>query len=192
MTTPTGKENAAERYLIDKSSSKFTVRAFASGMLSAFGHSPTFAIRKFEGEAEFSPGDPGACSLRLQVEANSLEVMDDIKSKDRQEIESTMNQEVLESAKYPAITFESSRAAVSRLGEARYQVSLNGNLTLHGLTRPAVIPAQVTHMGDMLRAGGEFTILQTNFGIKLVNVAGGVLKVKDELKFVFDIVARKD
>jgi hypothetical protein len=44
---------------------------------------------------------------------------------------------------------------------------------------------------DMLRAYGEFSILQSNYGIPLVSVAGGTLKLKDELKFTFDIVARK-
>jgi polyisoprenoid-binding protein YceI len=179
------------RYLIDKSSSKFTVRAFATGMLSALGHNPTFAIRNFEGEIEFSPDAPEAASLHLKVKADSLEVMDDIKNKDRQEIESTMNQSVLENEKYPEISFGTTSVSASKLGEGRYQASLNGNLTLHGVTRPTVIPSQVNLLGDMLRAGGEFSILQTNFGITLVSVAGGAMKLKDELKFVFDIVARK-
>ena len=190
MTAP-AITNATVRYLIDRSSSKFTVRAFATGMLSALGHSPTFAIRKFEGEVEFSADAPEANSLRVAVEADSLEVMDDIKSQDRQEIESTMNQSVIETAKYPSITFEARGASVEKLGEGRYRANLSGSLTLHGITRPVVIPVLMTQMGDMLRAGGEFSLSQTDFGITLVSVAGGTLKVKDELKLAFDIVARK-
>jgi len=178
-------------YLIDKSSSRFTVRAFATGMLSSFGHSPTFAIRNFEGEIQFSPEDLSTASLRVMARADSLEVMDDIKSKDRQEMESTMNQSVLESAKFPEIAYATMSASVTTLGEGRYQANLNGNLSLHGVTRPTAIPAQVTLMNDLLRAGGEFSLLQTNFGIALVSVAGGTLKLKDELKVVFDIVARQ-
>ena len=61
---------------------------------------------------------------------------DDISSKDRREIESTMNQKVLESAKYPEIVFESTKASVNKLGEGRYQVNvISGNLSLHGVTR---------------------------------------------------------
>ena len=44
---------------------------------------------------------------------------------------------------------------------------------------------------DSLRANGEFTIRQTDYRIKLVSVAGGALKLKDELKFTFDIVANR-
>ena len=134
-------------------------------MLSTLGHSPTFAIRNFQGELEFSPEWPEASSLSVEVNADSLEVMDDIKTKDRQEIETTMNQKVLDTAKYPSIAFVTISASASQLGENRYQANLNGNLTLHGITRPTAIPAQVTLLGDMLRAGGEFSLLQTDFGI---------------------------
>jgi polyisoprenoid-binding protein YceI len=178
-------------YLIDKSSSKFTVRAFATGMLSSLGHSPTFAIRDFDGDLEFSPDALNQTSLRIHVKADSLEVMDDIKNKDRQEMESTMNQRVLEIAKYPDIEFASTSIAATQLGEGRYQANLNGTLALHGVSRPVTIPTQVTLMGDMLRAGGEFPLSQSNFGIAPVSVAGGTLKLKDEIKFAFDIVARK-
>jgi polyisoprenoid-binding protein YceI len=178
-------------YGIDKSSSRFTVRAFATGMLSSLGHSPTFAIRDFDGDLDFSPEALNATSLRIHVRADSLEVMDDIKSKDRQEIESTMNQRVLETAKYPQIEFASTGVAVNQLGEGRYQANLNGSLTLRGVSKPVTIPTQVTLMGDMLRAGGEFPLLQSNFGIAPVSVAGGTLKLKDEIKFAFDIVARR-
>ena len=35
------------RYRIDPGRSRFTVQAFATGLLSAFAHSPTFAVRDF-------------------------------------------------------------------------------------------------------------------------------------------------
>jgi polyisoprenoid-binding protein YceI len=182
---------AVGHYLLDKSASRFTVRAFASGMLSALGHSPTFAIRDFAGEAGFDPVALDQASLRVQVRADSLEVMDEIKSKDRKEMESIMNQTVLESSKYPAIVYESSGTSAEQLGEGRYKVAVKGNLSLRGVTRGLPVTAQVTINGDILRAYGEFSILQSNHGIPLVSVAGGTLKLKDELKFAFDIVARK-
>lgn len=182
---------AVAHYLLDKSSSKFTVKAFAGGMLSALGHNPTIAIRDFSGEADFDPAAPEKAFLKIQIRADSLEVTDDIKSKDRAEMESTMNQKVLESAKYPSISFEGTAAAVKQLSEGRYQVNLNGTLSLHGTTGKEPMAVQVTLLGDMLRASGEFKLLQSDYGIAPVVVAGGALKLKDELKFTFDIVARK-
>lgn len=182
---------AVGHYLIDKGASRFTVRAFATGMLSAMGHSPTIAIRDFAGEINFDPAAPEQASLRMQIRADSLEVTDDISGKDRREIESTMNQKVLESSQYPAIVFESTGASADQLGEGRYKIALNGSLSLHGVTRSLPVTAYVTGDRGMIRASGEFSLLQSNYGIPPVSVAGGTLKLKDELKLAFDIVARK-
>ena len=182
---------AVSHYVLDKGASRFTLRAFAGGMLSAMGHNPTIAIRDFSGEVEFNPAEPQKGTLHLQIRADSLEVTDDIKSADRKEMESTMKQQVLQSAQFPDITFDATVASANQLGEGRFHVSLNGMLSLRGATGRAPVTAQVTLLGDMLRASGEFSLLQTDYGIPLVSVAGGALKLKDELKFTFDIVARK-
>jgi len=179
------------QYVLDKSASKFTVRAFAGGMLSSLGHNPTIAIRDFSGEVSFDPAAPEKASLRIQIRADSLQVTDDIKNKDRQEMESMMNQTVLESTKYPTIVFESAATSVNQLSATLFQAKMNGTLSLHGVTNRIQVTAQVNLMGDMLRASGEFSLLQSAYGIAPVSVAGGTLKLKDELKFAFDIVARK-
>lgn len=64
-------------------------------------------------------------------------------------------------------------------------------MELLGPTRPQPVTARVTLLGSMLRSSGEFTLRQTDFGIRLVSIAGGALKLKDELKFSFEIVARR-
>ena len=48
------QETAVSHYVLDKSASRFTVRAYASGMLSVLGHNPTIAIRDFSGEASLA------------------------------------------------------------------------------------------------------------------------------------------
>lgn len=178
-------------YLIDRSASRFTVRAFASGMLSMMGHNPTIAIRDFTGEANLDPAVPGHASLHIRIRADSLEVADEISSKDRKEMESTMKQKVLEVSKYPDIVFASDHASADQVGENRYKLAIQGQLSLRGATRMVPVTAHVTLNGVMLRANGDFTILQSDFGIPLVSVAGGALRLKDELKFTFDIVGRK-
>ncbi|HWE51846.1 MAG TPA: YceI family protein [Bryobacteraceae bacterium] len=191
-----GTDAALGQYLLDNNASRFTVRAFAGGMLAAMGHSPTIAIRDFSGVVNFDPAhlDPGRAeraALRMEIRADSLEVTDDIKRADRTEMESTMCAKVLETARYPAITFESAGAAVESLGEGRYRVTVTGKLSLHGVTRSLPLTTQMTITGGMLRASGDFSILQSDYGIARARVAGGALKLKDELKFAFDIVARK-
>jgi polyisoprenoid-binding protein YceI len=180
-----------DNYVIDVSASRFTVRAFAGGMFAALGHNPTFAVLEFTGEARFDSSTLERAYLRIHIKAGSLEIQDDISDKDRREIERTMNQEVLQTEKYPDIDFESSSISASKAGEGRYWVNMIGNLSLHGVTRTQPVAVQVALTGDTLRANGEFTLQQTSYGIKLVSVAGGTLKLKDDVKVSFDIVARK-
>ena len=180
-----------EHYALDTEMSNFTVRAFASGMLSAFGHSPTLAVREFAGEARFAGGTFEEAFLRINIKAASLTVADKISDKDRREIENTMNQRVLETHKYPDIVFESSNVSASKAGDGQYWVNLVGKLSLHGVTRDQAVAAQVALIGNTLRAHGEFSLLQTTYSIDVVSLAGGTLKLKDELKCSFDILARK-
>lgn len=184
-------DTVAVKYLIEARLSRFTVQAFAGGLLSAIGHSPVFAIREMTGEIEFDPEAVERSSMHLAIKASSLAMTSDASDKDRREIERTMNEEVLESGRFPEIVFDTRSVTGSTLGEGAFMLSLNGELNLHGSKRNVNIPARVNVIGETLRASGDFAIRQTDFGIKLVSVAGGALKIKDELKFNFDVVARK-
>ncbi|MDQ3013799.1 MAG: YceI family protein [Acidobacteriota bacterium] len=181
------------RYQLDAGQSRFTVQAFASGLLSGLGHNPIIGIRDFTGEAQCAPGTLANASLRLAINPGSLIVLDDIKEKDRQEIERAMHNDVLETARYPEIIFESANIAATRIVAGRYKARIVGDLTLHGVTRNALwIQAQVNVNEDGLSAQGEFTLKQTDYGIKPVSFAGGALKLKDELKFSFDVIGHKE
>lgn len=190
-SSPPSVQGAAIRYAIDSVASRFTARGVATGLLSAFGHNPTIALRDFTGDVWFDPARAEAARLHLRIPSASLSVANDISDKDRREMERQMRDEVLETARYPEIIYECSQASVTASGENQYAVALNGDLTLHGVTRRQTLSARMVINGDLLRAFGEFSIHQTDYDIKLVTAVGGALKLKDELKFSFDIVARK-
>jgi len=184
-------ETAADRYRIDGRSSRFTVRAFAAGMLAAMGHNPTVAIRDLSGELRFNSDKLEAGSLKIAIKSSSLSVQDDISAKDLGGMERLMNQEVLETEKFPEILYEAADISVPKMAYGLYSATLKGNLTLDGISRSQPINVRVAVLGSMLRASGEFSLNQTDYGIKLVSVAGGALKLKDELKFSFELVARR-
>lgn len=184
-------EGATVRYQIDGKGNKFTVRAFAAGLLSAFGHNPTIAIPVFEGEASVNPAALEHSALHVVIHAASLAVTDDMNDRDREEIERRMHEEVLESDSYPDIVYECSEITASKTGEGQYWVALNGELSLRGVRRSQSVTARVTLNGDTLRAAGDFSLRQSDYEIKPVSAAGGTVKLKDELKFSFDITARK-
>jgi polyisoprenoid-binding protein YceI len=176
-------------YRLDPRPSRFTIRVTAGGLLSAFGHNPLIGVRDFSGEVQFDPASPQSASLHVQFPARSLEVAGDVNDKDRREIEQIMQEQVLESDSYPVIEFRSSDVKVSSSGAGQFRAEISGELSLHGVTRQQTIVARVTASGDRLRASGEFSLYQTEYGIQLVTVAGGALKVKDELKASFEILA---
>jgi polyisoprenoid-binding protein YceI len=182
----------AVRYSIDAKASRFTVRAFAAGMLSAFGHDPTIEIPDFQGEVQFASGGLEDASLRLVIQTAALTVTGDISLKDRQEIERRMRDEVLETDGYAEMVYECPRPSqVQKIAEGQYAVTLNGDLTLHGVTQAQPVSARVTIKGETLRAAGDFSIRQSAYDIGPVSAAGGTVKLKDELKATFDITARK-
>jgi polyisoprenoid-binding protein YceI len=195
MTAATGARMSVEesvvRYVFNPQISRFTVQAFAGGLLSSFGHNPTIAIRDYDGVAQFIPDSFESASLRVTIRSASLELADDVSAKDRREIETTMSAKVLEIDTCPQIVFQSTQISATNLGEARYSVQITGDLNLHGTTRSHSFDTRVAIDGDSLRAFGEFSVRQTDYGISLVSVAGGTLKIKDELRCSFNVVARK-
>jgi polyisoprenoid-binding protein YceI len=188
-------ENVAEvvRHRLDAGQSRFTVQAFAEGLLSSFGHNPVIAIPDFAGDVEFVPGTLAEGHVRMTIKAASLAVSHDVKENDRLEIERLMRDDVLEVSQHPEIVFESTSITAKRVAEGRYRARVIGVLSLHGITQRNIwISAEVTSRDGTLRAQGEFPLKQTDYKIKPVSVVGGTLKVKNELKFKFDIVAKKD
>jgi polyisoprenoid-binding protein YceI len=167
---------AAQERQIDAAKSTMTVRAYKAGVFSAFGHNHEIAAPIAGGTV-----DTKAQRVELRVKASALEVKDpDTSEKDRNEIQTTMlGPEVLDAAHQPEIAFKSTSAEPT--GTGAWKVS--GNLTLHGQTRPVTV--------DVHEQGGHYTgnstLKQTDFGIKPVKVAGGSVKVKDEVRVEFDI-----
>ncbi len=191
MSEVVGREKGEATYLFDATTSRITVRVFATGLLSAFGHSPTLTPRDLAGEARFDPVHPDKAWLCVRVRADSLEVVEGVNDRDRAEIERRAREEVLKTERYPEIIFESRKITVEKIFEGHYVARIVGDLMLHGVVRPCEIQARVLANEKMLRASGEFSLRQSEFGIKPVTALGGALKVKDEVHISFDIVARR-
>jgi polyisoprenoid-binding protein YceI len=179
------------RYVVDPKASQFTVQAFANGLISAVAHSPKIAIREWKAVAEFVPGTLRDATLKVTVSAASLNVLDEMRDDDRREIHRVMNQEVLETARFPEITFRSTKIVADKQNETLFRTRIDGDLSLHGVTNGMGFNAQVAFGLDTLRAHGDFIVLQTDYEIKVASIAGGTLKLRDELKFTFYVVARK-
>jgi polyisoprenoid-binding protein YceI len=106
-----------------------------------------------------------------------------VSATDQATIQTHMEDLVLETKKFPEIAFRSSR--VQTLADGQWQV--NGDLSLHGVTKSVSLTAKQT--------GASYTthtvLKQTDFGIKPISIGGGVIKVKNEVEIDFQIFARE-
>jgi len=179
------------RYRLDASQSRFMVRAFAGGLLWFKGHDHFIAVRDFSGEVQLTPSAISPASLQMTIRAESLvETRDVFTEQQKQIINKELREIVLETNKYPEITFKSTDVTVNLSG-GQVEAKIGGDLTLHGVTRHIVIPTEVTLSGSTLRARGEFTINRSDYNVKATSAFHGTVRVRDNLKFTFDIVAQQ-
>ena len=168
----------AARHDIDNQRSMITIHVSRSGLLSAFGHDHEIATRISRGYIAY-PENP---SVELWIDARALRVIDsDSSAKDRAEVQTTMQGSgVLDVHGFPEIHFRST-AASRQNGGNRW--SVRGNLDLHGQTRPVVL--EITESNGWFL--GTTTLKLRDYGISPPVVAGGSVKVKDEIKLDFKV-----
>ena len=159
-----------------KRQSTITIHVGKSGLFSGFGHNHVISA-----PIEHAVIDAKSKTASITVLTKQLRVVDpDASEKDRAEIQATMlGPKVLDAQKYPQIRFTSTR--IEQAGPGRFQVT--GKLELHGISKELEFPVSATAG----RYTGKTKLKQTDFGIQPVAVAGGTVKVKDEVEIEFDV-----
>ena len=71
-----------------------------------------------------------------------------------------------------------------------YDLTVAGELSLHGVVKPITLPVHVEVRGDSLTATGKLAVKQTDYGIEPTTAAGGLVKVENEVALSFRIEAR--
>jgi polyisoprenoid-binding protein YceI len=167
------------------------VQAFATGILSALGHNPRIGIRDYDGEIQFVPETYEKTTVRVTVRSSAMEVLDEMKKDDRIKLEQEMFEKVLDVKHFATVVYASKAITVHKLDFDLLQAKVTGELSFHGVTRTHAFDARIASMGTTLRVSGEFWLRQSDYGIKPISFAGGALRLKDEVKFNFELVARK-
>ena len=193
LAAPLTVANQSSRnYALDSSQSKFVARAFAGGLLWFKGKDHLVAVREFTGEAQITPGSITPASLEITAKAASMvETREVFTAQEKEIINKELREIVLEPEKYPDITFKSTRVSGKSTGAERYELKIEGNLTLHGVTRGITIPTEVTLSGNDMRARGEFSIDRDDFGVKATSAFHGMVRVRKKIEFSFDIVGHQ-
>ena len=162
---------------IDSSHSRLLIHVSKAGIFSGFADNHEVEARIAEGNLDAKAGQ-----LRLSVDSRQMRVLDpQLPSDKRRQVQERMlGPEVLDSTRFPEIVFESTHVQQGQ-GET---LKVDGRLSLHGVTKPISI---VVHVGNG-RYTGRFSLKQRDFAITPVSIAGGTVKVKDEVKITFDLV----
>ena len=146
-----------------------------------------FAADNHEVDAPIASGsfDAPKRSVDLSVDATKMRVLDPSMPADkRANVQANMSGPmVLDAGKYPAIEFRSTKIEPAANGHW----AVTGDLSLHGQTHSIVV--DVVDNGET-RFTGSATVRQTEFGITPIRIAGGTVKVRDDVKVVFDITLR--
>lgn len=183
---------AALRYRLDPSGSKFMAYAGRSGLLWFKGHGHHLAVRDFGGEAVLDPDSLANSSLLITAKAASIEETGEVFTPQQKEIiNKELREIVLHPDQYPDIVFRSTEVRGKSTGTGQYELKIAGNLTLHGTTRPVTIPTNVTVSGNQMRSQGEFSISRGDFKVKATSAFHGLVRVRDKVKFEFDIVGHR-
>jgi polyisoprenoid-binding protein YceI len=177
FVTPT----LAQDRSIDTAHSSLKVRVFKSGLFSALAHDHEIEAPITAGTVRMGDNP----SVTLAVHARELRVLDpEASANTRADVQKTMEgSDVLNVDQFPEISFQSTE--IQKKGEQHWTV--RGNLTLHG--RTSAVDVDV-----VLRDGhfeGSAQLKQHDFGMIPISIAGGTVKVKDEVRIEFTIVLKQ-
>ena len=190
--TATPEPLPPDRFRLDASQSKFIAHALAGGLLWFKGHNHLVAVREFTGEAQLTPNTIVPASLVITAKtASMVETSDVFTEPQKQIINKELREIVLHPDQYPEIVFRSTTVSGKATANNEYDLKIDGDLTLHGVTRRITIPTTITVTGNQLRAQGEFSINRKDYKVKATSAVHGLVRVRNKVKFTFDIVGHQ-
>jgi polyisoprenoid-binding protein YceI len=167
-------------YDVGPGNGRLLVKTSRTGLGRRAGHDLTIEVTEWAANAVV---DPNGSSVTVTVEVDSFAVREGtggvkpLTDGDRAEIKETIQQQILETARFPKITFRSTQVA----GSAE-SFTIEGELTIRDVTRPVIVRGAAD--GDRVRGGA--TVVQSQFGIKPYSAFFGALKLADEVEIAFD------
>jgi polyisoprenoid-binding protein YceI len=185
-----GPRIATKTFVIDPAESHAVVTVGKAGLFSfAAGHTHEVAS-SMKGSVELDADDPTQSTIHMEIDAAALQVSPKNEPPDDvPQVQTAMlSDKVLDVEHYPTIVFQSAHVTVTKSANQAWELTVSGDFTLHGTTKPLTFPVSAELNTDRLTAHGQFQIKQSDYGIKPVSVAG-VVKVKDELGISYTVVA---
>jgi polyisoprenoid-binding protein YceI len=184
--------SAGDVYRVDPASSEILVQVGKAGLFKFAGHTHEVAAPIGEGRIEADAADLSRSSVTLTFQASALRVTG--KGDPPEDVpkvqEAMVGPKVLDAPRFAQIVFTSRKVSGRAVGETAFELQVEGELALHGVTKALNVPVRIDKAADgTMTATGKTVLKQTDFGIKPVSVAG-VVNVRNELDLSFRVVAR--
>lgn len=179
------------RYAVDGGESRVTVEVGRAGLFKFAGHEHTVSAGGLSGEVVVDSANVERSKVNIVLAAGALRISDsEGPAEDIPKIQATMaGPGVLDVARFPEVRFSSSAVSGRKSGPDSWDLTVTGELELHGARKPMTLPLKATLGRDFLVVEGSFRVRQRDYGIEPVSVAG-VVKVKDEVVVTLKVVAR--
>ena len=149
-------------------------------MGAKLAHDLILSPSQWSGTMNVDADNPAASSASLSIDARSIQILEavggmkSLSDKDRRDIAKNIDEKVLDTGKFPTLTFESTSVSGS---EPNFNVA--GNMTIKGTTRPVNVALNVN--GSQVAA--RTSISQKDFGIKPFSAMMGAIKLRDDVEF---------
>jgi len=183
---------AGATYPVVESKSSVRIHVGKSGAFSFAGHRHEVQA-PVSGTVTADPANLSASSVDLTFASGRLRVLPDGEpSGDAPKVEEVMHGPgVLDAARFPEIHFRSKKVTGRALSSGGYELSLVGELSLHGVAQEITVPVKVTLDGRSLTAAGQTMLRHDQFGMKRVTAGAGTVKVANDIHIDFQIVAEQ-
>jgi polyisoprenoid-binding protein YceI len=178
---------------IDAANSRVAIQVGKAGVFGFAGHAHEVAATDVHGQVVVDPADLSRASVSLEFAAEALRVTGKNEPPaDVAEVQRVMlSDQVLDVKRFPTISFRSKRVSVAARPAAAVELLIEGDLTLHGTTRPVTFRASaVFDAGGLLTVRGSCPLMQSDFGMVPVTAAGGTVRVRNQVDIQFVIRAR--
>jgi polyisoprenoid-binding protein YceI len=179
-------------FTLDSEKSVLTVHTGKAGLFSFAGHEHAIRGTRLRGEVVADNDDLAASSVSISIEAAGLSVLAEGESPhDLPQVQAKMvGASFLDVERFAVIAFRSTKVSGKPAEGAAWDLAVEGDLDLHGVTRHLTLPVRVEMSADTLVASGKTVLKQTDFGLTPITVAG-VVKVKDEVSLEYRFVAHE-
>jgi len=167
-------------HAIGPSNGKLLIKTYKDGMGAKLAHNLVLTANQWSGTLNVDADNPSASSAALSIDARSIDIveanggMKGLSDKDRKDIGKNINDKVLQTSKFPELTFQSTSVSGA---EPTYNIA--GDMTITGSTRPVNVVLNVTGTDVVATT----SISQKDFGIKPFSAMLGAIKLRDDVEF---------